>query len=131
MNEIEKYEYLDKDFYEDIKGVLQQARIRTYRNIQAEMVFAYWQIGKMIVEKQGGEIRANYGDELIEELSIQLTKDFGKNYSKRNLWFMKQFYLVFPKVNAVSSQLSWKHCRLLLKVEDEHDREAGLKNADI
>ncbi|MBP5216566.1 MAG: hypothetical protein J6038_01870 [Bacilli bacterium] len=66
----------------------------------------------MIVEKQGGESRAKYGDGLIKELSIQMTKDFGKNFSERNLWFMKQFYLVFPKVNAVSSQLSWTHCRL-------------------
>ena len=55
-----------------------------------------------------------YGDGLIKELSIKLTIDFGKNYSIRNLWFIKQFCLAFPKVNAVSSQLSWTHYRVLL-----------------
>ena len=55
-----------------------------------------------------------YGDGLIKELSIKLTIDFGKNYSIRNLWFMKQFCLAFLKVNAVSSQLSWTHYRVLL-----------------
>ena len=129
MNEIEKYEYLDKDFYEDIKGVLQQARIRTYRNIQAEMVFAYWQIGKMIVEKQGGEIRAKYGDELIKELSIQLTKDFGKGFSDRNLEQMRRFYIMFQKPNAVRAELSWTHYRLLIRVEDEDARNFYLKEA--
>ena len=93
------------------------------------MVQAYWQIGKMIVEKQGGESRAKYGDGLIKELSIKLTIDFGKNYSIRNLWFMKQFYLTFPKVNAVSSQLSWTHYRLILSLDDESARNFYIKEA--
>ena len=85
-----------------------------YRNIQSEMVFTYWQIGKMIVEKQGGKSKADYGDGLIKELSIQMTKDFGKGFIERNLRFMRQFYLTFPKWNTLCTELSWSHYGSLL-----------------
>ena len=68
---------------------------------------------KMIVEKQGGESRAKYGNGLIKELSIQMTKDFGKGFIKRNLWFMRQFYSLFPKLAAVRRELSWSNYFLL------------------
>ena len=60
MEQVKKYEYLDETFYTSIKEVLKNARNRIYKNIQSEMVAAYWHIGKMIVEKQGGEDRAKY-----------------------------------------------------------------------
>ena len=59
MKTTKEYLYIDNDFYKDIKKVLEEARKRIYRNIQGEMVLAYWKIGKMIVEKQGGAGRAN------------------------------------------------------------------------
>ena len=79
MNELNEYKYIDNDFYKEVKDLLEQARKRIYRNIQSEMVLTYWKIGKMIVEKQGGESRAGYGDGLIDELSVQLTNDFVKS----------------------------------------------------
>ena len=66
MSNNDEYKYIDKGFYQSVKKVLEEARKRVYRNIQREMVLAYWQIGKMIVEKQGGESRAKYGDGLIK-----------------------------------------------------------------
>ena len=66
-----------------------------YCNFQNEMVFTYWQIGKMIVKKQGGEDRAKYGEGIIKELSTRLTKDFGKGFTINNLRYMRQFYLTF------------------------------------
>jgi hypothetical protein len=60
MNDSDEFKYIDNAFYKDIKSILEDARKRVYRNIQSEMVFAYWQIGKMIVEKQGGNSRADY-----------------------------------------------------------------------
>ena len=129
MKELKEYEYLDNNFYEEVKDVLEQARKRIYRNIQNEMVLAYWQIGKMIVEKQGGAGRAKYGDGLIKELSQQMTRDFGKGYTKRNLWLMKHFYLCFPKVNAVRTQLSWTHYRLIISLDDEKARDFYIKEA--
>ena len=129
MNDKKEFQYLDSNFYLDIKNLILEARKRIYTNIKYEMVLTNWQIGKMIVEKQGGEKRADYGIGLIKELSEQMTRDFGKGYTERNLWFMKQFYLLFPKVNAVRTQLSWTHYRLLLKVEDETARNFYLKEA--
>ena len=81
---MEKYEYIDISFYENVKDILRQARSRLYRDIQSEMVYAYWQIGKMIFEKQGGRERAKYGEGIIKELSIKLTKDFGKGFTERS-----------------------------------------------
>ena len=119
MERVKKNEYLDETFYTSIKELLEQARRRIYRNINSEMVFTYWQIGKMIVEKQRGSQKANYGDSLIKELSIKMTKDYGQGYNERNLRNMRQFYLVFPIWSAVRAELSWTHYRLLLGVESE------------
>ena len=116
MSNLEKYNYIDEEFYKDIKKVLEEARKRVYRNIQSEMVMAYWQIGKMIVEKQGGEARAKYGDGLIKELSAQMTRDFGKGFEERALREMRQFYMLFPIWASVSSELSWTHYRRLIRV---------------
>lgn len=73
------------------------------------MVEAYWNIGKSIVEQQGGEDKAEYGVRLIEELSKQMTTDFGKGFTVANLKNMRQFYLTFPKGYALCSELSWTH----------------------
>lgn len=129
MNEPTQFKFIDNDFYKSIKEVLEQARKRVYRNIQSEMVLAYWQIGKMIVEKQGGVERALYGDGLIKELSIQMTNDFGKGYNERNLRFMRQLYLVYPKWNAVRTELSWTHYRLIISLEDKNARDFYVKEA--
>ena len=116
MNDIKEYKYLDEAFYKSVKEVLEQSRKRIYHNIQSEMVLTYWQIGKMIVEKQGGESRAKYGDGLIKELSIQMTKDFGKGFTLSNVKYMRQFYLVFQKSHALRGQLSWTHYKLILSL---------------
>ena len=83
----------------------------------------------MIVEKQGGVNRAMYGDGLIKELSIQMTTDYGKGYDERNLRNMRQLYLAYPKWNAVRTELSWTHYRLLIKVEDKNARNFYTKEA--
>lgn len=129
MKELKEYEYLDNNFYKEVKDVLEQARKKIYRNIQSEMVQAYWHIGKMIVEKQGREDRAKYGEGLIHELSIQMTKDFGKGFNERSLEQMRKFYLLFQKPNAVRAELSWTHYRLLLSLEDENARNFYIQEA--
>lgn len=129
MSENNEYKYMDKEFYNGIKEVLEQARKRIYHNINGEMVLAYWQIGKMIVEKQGGETRAKYGDGLIKELSAQLTKDYGSGYTERNLRYVRMFYVAYPKWNAVRSELSWTHYRLILSLDDENAREFYIREA--
>ena len=122
-----KYDFIDADFYNNIKSILINARSRVYRNIQSEMVLAYWQIGKMIFEKQGSSIRAEYGAGLIYELSVQMTKDFGKGFNPRNLELMRQFYLTFSNSNALRTELSWTHYKLLMRVKDDKAREFYIK----
>jgi len=90
------------------------------------MVQAYWHIGEVIVEEeQNGKEKAGYGKALIKELSEKLTKEYGRGLNERNLWHIRSFYLTFPKVNALRSELSWTHYRLLLRVEN-HDARKNL-----
>lgn len=111
-----------ENLYIEISSIITKSRNTVYRTANSEMVKAYWNIGKRIVEEeQNGKDRAEYGKTVVKELSERL-KSFGKSFSKRNLWYMVQFYNSFPKVNALSSQLSWTHYRLLLKVSNEETR---------
>ncbi len=82
-----------------------------------------WEIGRVnIEEEQKGAERAKYGTALIKELSRRLTQDYRKGFTERNLWYVRDFYMTFPKVNALRSELTWTHYRLLLKVEKEEAR---------
>ncbi|CAK7034110.1 MAG: hypothetical protein DELT_00487 [Desulfovibrio sp.] len=87
------------------------------------MVEAYWHIGKSIVEKQGGETRAEYGAGLIAGLSARMIADFGKGFTVANLKNMRQFYVTFPNGYALRSELSRSHYRLLMRVENEQARQ--------
>ena len=127
MNELSDFNYIDDSFYKEVRKVLEDARKRVYRNIQSEMVMAYWQIGKMIVEKQGGNSRADYGEGLLKELSAQLTKDFGRGFDESNLRRMRQFYTIFQKCGTVWHELSWSHYKLLIRVDDKHARDFYIK----
>ena len=84
---------------------------------------AYWHIGRAIVEgEQNGKERAEYGKELIKQLSQKLTQKHGKGFTETNLKYMRQFYRFFDKSHSLRDELSWTHYRLLLKVEDEQVR---------
>jgi hypothetical protein len=88
------------------------------------MVEAYWNVGKKIVEvKQDGENRAEDGSNLINELSKQLTADFGKGFTPQNLRNMRQFYLNFLNRHTLCSELSWSHYRFIMRIENEKVRE--------
>lgn len=114
---------MEQQFYEQIKRILFRARNKVYQTANFAMVEAYWNIGKIIVEQQGGEEKAEYGTSLIAELSKQMTADFGKGFTAANLKNMRQFYLTFPKSYALRSELSWTHYRLLMRVENKNARE--------
>ena len=90
------------------------------------MVWAYWQIGKRIVgEEQQGAERAKYGQQIIQTLSDELTREFGRGFSKRTLWEIRQFYQQFPdfpNMRTVFAQLSWSHFQRVLKVQNEQAR---------
>ena len=116
-------EIVDNAFYSQIKEILSCARAKVYSVANFAMVEAYWEIGRTIVEKQGGNATAEYGTNLIEDLSKQMTADFGKGFTATNLKYMRQFYLTFPNRHALRDQLSWTHYRLIMKVEDKKARQ--------
>lgn len=110
--------------YNTINQIIEEARNTVYRTANFTMVQAYWSIGKTIVEEeQNGKERAEYGQELIKQLSQKLTKKHGKGFTETNLKYMRQFYQVFEKSHALRDQLSWTHYRLLLKVENDRARQ--------
>lgn len=123
-NEIKKNNILDfNKVYNNVKDTLDNARAKAYVSINIYMVKAYWEIGKQIYEAQNENDRAEYGKELLSELSKALTKEYGKGFDKSNLSRMRKFYLCFQNVDALRQELSWTHYRLILKVEDEKKRK--------
>ena len=76
-------------FYAHIREILEDARARSYSAVNSAMVHAYWDIGRSIVEQQGGEGRAEYGKRLIKGLSERLTRDYGKGFTPTNLRYMR------------------------------------------
>ena len=124
----------EADFYTEVGALLQHARNKAYKVVNTIMVQTYWQIGKRIVEQeQKGQNRAGYGDYLITNLSRHLSDNFGKGFSEANLWNMKQFYQTFPDFKQFSTQcvgnLSWTNTRLIMRIEDQKEREYYLKGA--
>ena len=119
----ENAEAVDQELFESVRSVLDSARGKAYAAVNFAMVEAYWNIGRLIVEKQGGAERFAYGDGLIAGMTKQLTAEYGKGFDKSNLSRMRQFYLAFPIVDALRQQLSWTHYRLILKVEKPKARE--------
>ena len=106
----------------DIKGIISSGREVAYNAANKAMVLTYWHVGKRIVEQeQAGKERAKYGQALIEALADELTKEYGKSFSKRNLQYFRKFYLAFPDeqiVNTCVHNLNWSHFRALLRVPD-------------
>ena len=112
------------NYYDQIKGLLISneiyKRVKDYSKNKSD-VETYYRIGKLIIEAQGGEKRAKYGEGLIKEYSQKLIMELKeRKYSYRNLMNMRKFYLIFKnkKVNALRSQLSWSHYRELLSIRN-------------
>lgn len=119
----------DKQLFEDIREVLLAARGKAQTAINFAMVVAYWKIGQLIVDRQGGRERAAYGNGLIEGLATPLSREFGKSLDARELRRMRQFYLTYPIRESLRPELGWTHYRLLLSVESDDARGWYLKTA--
>lgn len=92
------------------------------------MVKAYWNIGKVIVEEeQNGKERAEYGKQVLQQLSKKLTTKYKKGFDESNLRHMRNFYITYPKYDALRPELSWTHYRLLLRVENDQARQFYLQ----
>lgn len=111
------------NLYNEISNIIKETQGKVRKTVNSAMVFTYWNIGRIIVEDElNGNSRAEYGKEVLKNLSEKLIKEFGKGFDTRNLRKMRQFYLLFKKWDSLSTELSWTHYRHLLKVEEEKAR---------
>lgn len=117
----------------EIKTILAQARQKAYVAINTAMVEAYWKIGERIVqEEQNGKDRAEYGKQIIQTISDELTQEFGNGFGERTIRNFRQFYLTFPELEIRKtpfSKLSWSHFQRVLKVSNEKARMYYLQEA--
>ena len=117
---------VSNNYINEVKEILKNARQKAYTAVNSAMVEAYWKIGRRIVEEeQNGKERAEYGKEILQNLSKELTEEFGKGYSYRTLREIRQFYLMFSdfeKWRTVSAKLTWSHFQKVLRVSNEKAR---------
>ena len=112
-----------EESYKIIRKSVLYAQSKVYTVVNSAMVQAYWEIGQEIHKACGENDRAGYGKKLLEYLSEQLTKEFGKGFTVTNLRYMRQFYRAFPIRHTLCDELSWSHYRLLMRIKNEKARE--------
>ena len=109
------------NYYNEIKNKLIDnevyKRVKDYSKNRNELS-TYYEVGRLLIEAQGGEDRAKYGDGLIKEYSERLTKELGKGYSTRNLKNMRKFFTQCEKGQTLSALLTWSHYVEILKFSD-------------
>ena len=109
---------------EEIKQIILESRHKVTYEVNKTMLNAYWNIGKIIVEnEQNGNIKAEYGKQIIKDLSKELKNTLGSGFSISNLFNMRRFYIVYPKFQTVSRKLSWSHYCELLSITNEKERK--------
>ncbi len=114
-----------ENLFNKVAELLKLARNTVVQTVNKTMVQTYFEIGKMIVEEeQKGKERAEYGQQLINELSLRLLNEFGKGFSSTNIKQMRSFYLTYSKSQTVSDEfnLSWSHYLKLMRIDDENER---------
>lgn len=125
-----KKDLMANNLYTAIFEIVQQARQQVKQAVNQQMVQAYWEIGRLIVEQeQRGQERAAYGKQQLSELSKRLQDDFGKGFDVTNLRNMRRFYLAFPIRETVSLELSWSHYNVLARIEKPQARAWYLREA--
>ena len=103
----------------EIKEIILNSRQKISYEVNNEMLIAYWNVGRIIVEnEQNGNIKAEYGKQVIKELSKELRKILGSGFSVSNLFNMRKFYITFPKFQTMSRKLSWSHYCEFLSIEN-------------
>lgn len=115
----------EKEYYDEINSIIETLEINNcVRKIKEEneKVKAYWEIGRLIVEAQGGNKNAKYGINLIKEWSNIFNKLYGRNYDYASLARYRKFYTCFPKMATLRPQLTWSHYRLIIPLKNENER---------
>ncbi len=123
MNNKNNIDRVHDDVFYSIKTLMDRARNEVAREVNNILVQTYWEIGRIIVEdEQGREQRAEYGKELLKDLSKRLTREYGRGFSVSNLQFMRRFFQEYEIQQTVSVKLTWSHYCELLSISDEKKR---------
>ena len=116
------------DIVKDMCGIIESSRKAAYQAVNTALVQRNWLIGYRIAEEElNGENRAEYGAEVIKTLAKELSREYGKGYTKSNLYSFYAFYKTYPNIfqtlsGKTSGFLSWSHYAALLQVKDENAR---------
>ena len=113
------------NYYNEIKTIIEEREInKKVRELKdnREDLLTRWNIGKLLVDAQGGEKRAKYGSSLIKEWGKKFKEEYGSEYSRTNLMYMRQFYLTFKIVPTLCGQLNWSHYKEILSIKSENER---------
>lgn len=114
---------VQQEMISQIREIMINARSNVARQVNNELLSAYWNIGRVIVEhEQGSNERAEYGKDTMRQLSRTLTKEFGKGFSLSNVYNMRQFYLDYPKFQSLTGKLTWTHYCELMSISDKDRR---------
>lgn len=126
--EINKYQNL----IHQIGELFQSGRQRAIQSVNTVLVQTYWEIGRYIVEfEQQGNERAEYGTQLFERLSKDLTLQYGKGFSRSNLLYMRKLYLSFQISETLSHLLTWSHYFEILKSDSDLEISFYSKQCEI
>ncbi len=126
----ERLELQSKETYSQIRNAVITAQSKVAVTVNTAMIHVYWEIGEQIYLSCGENDRADYGKQLLKYLATELTNEFGKGFSERNLRRMRQFYLAFPIRSTLSSKLSWSHYMLLMQNDNELRRKFYIEECE-
>jgi len=115
---------LTEQFISDIRTIILSARESAIRSVDTVRVQMYWKLGERIfIEEQKGQDRAEYGAYLLQNVALEIEKEFGSGFSVRQLERARQFYRTYPIATALRTQLNWYQYRLLIQINDKDKRE--------
>jgi hypothetical protein len=125
------------DLIASIGTLLLTGRQKAYKEVENILLITYWNVGKYLIEfEQNGYERAEYGKNLLINLSKDLKIRYGKGFSRSNLQNMRLFYLYYRNCQTLSGNLTWSHYLELLSVSDDvartfYEQQASLENWGI
>ncbi len=130
-----KFELIDgeeeRQFYKDVRDILENARSNAYVMANDIMTYAYWNVGKRIVEQElKGSAKAKYGSYIIKRLAQELSDQYGTGFSIANIKNCRQLYVTFPQDSfgySMIGKVHWSHLRTIMRLEDTEERDFYLK----
>ena len=121
----------ERQFYKDVHDILENARSNAYVVANDIMTYAYWNVGKRIVEQElRGSAKAKYGSYIIKRLAQELSDQYGTGFSIANIKNCRQLYVTFPQDSfgySMIGKVHWSHLRTIMRIEDTKERDFYLR----